>query len=152
QVWQPDLRESRPPPMLNALTIDVEDYYHVTAFEDQVPRHLWDQYPSRVVANTRRLLRLLERHGVRATFFVLGWVGRRFPELVRDIADAGHEVGSHGYWHRLIYRMTPDEFRRDLKQSRVVLEDILGRPVVAYRAPCYSVTRESLWALDILRD
>jgi polysaccharide deacetylase family protein (PEP-CTERM system associated) len=138
--------------MLNALTIDVEDYYHVTAFEEQVPRRQWDQYPSRVVVNTRRLLRLLARHEVRATFFVLGWVGRRFPALVREIADAGHEVGCHGYWHRLIYRMTPDEFRRDLRQARVVLEDVVGRPVVAYRAPCFSVARTTLWALDILRD
>jgi polysaccharide deacetylase family protein (PEP-CTERM system associated) len=138
--------------MLNALTIDVEDYYHVTAFEGQVSRRQWDQYPSRVERNTRRLLEVLARHGVRATFFVLGWVGHRFPGLVREIAAAGHEVGCHSYWHRLIYRLTPDEFRQDLKQARVVLENALGGPVTAYRAPCYSVTRASLWALEILQE
>lgn len=138
--------------MLNALTIDVEDYYHVTAFEDQVPRSRWDDYPSRVVDNTRRLLRMFERRGVRATFFVLGWVGRRHPELVREIAAAGHDVGCHGYWHRLIYKMTPEEFRADLTLARDVLEDIVGKPVVAYRAPCFSVARVTMWALDILRD
>src|SRR4051812_19040401 len=101
--------------MLNALTIDVEDYYHVTAFEGRVERRQWDQYPSRVVPNTQRLLDLLERRGIRATFFILGWVGHRFPALVRAIADAGHEIGCHSYWHRLIYRMSPREFREDLK-------------------------------------
>ncbi len=139
-----------PSAILNALTIDVEDYYHVTAFEGQVQRRDWDQYPSRVVGNTHRILRILERRGIHATFFVLGWVAHRFPELVRAIADAGHEVGSHSYWHRLIYQMTPDEFQADLKQSRVVLEDILSAPVQAFRAPSYSVTRQSLWALEIL--
>lgn len=139
-------------PILNALTIDVEDYYHVSAFEDRIDRRDWDRFPSRVVPNTHRLLELLGRRGVHATFFVLGWVARRFPELVREIAAAGHEVGSHSYWHRLIYRMTPAEFRADLKESRVVLENILGRPVTAYRAPSFSITRESLWALDILAE
>lgn len=138
--------------VLNALTIDVEDYFHVTAFERQAPRHLWDSFPSRVVVNTRRLLDLLGRRGVRATFFVLGWVAHRYPRLVRAIADAGHEVGCHSYWHRLIYRLSPDEFRRDLRQAQAVIEDACGASVRAHRAPTWSVTDRSLWALDVLAE
>jgi polysaccharide deacetylase family protein (PEP-CTERM system associated) len=89
---------------------------------------------------------------LRATFFVLGWVGRRFPGLVREIVRQGHEVGCHSYWHRLIYRQTPDEFRDDLRLARDVLESAAGRPVTAFRAPSYSITRNSLWALDILKN
>ncbi len=136
--------------LLNALTIDVEDYYHVSAFEGIVHREQWDRHASRVVDNTRRVLELLAGHGVEATFFVLGWVAERFPELVRDIRAAGHEIGSHGYWHRLIYRQTADEFRDDLRRSRGVLEDLLGEPVIAYRAPSFSITRQSEWALEVL--
>ncbi len=136
--------------LLNAFTVDVEDYYQVTAFEGQVERSAWPSYESRVAANTRRLLRLLERFEVRGTFFVLGWVARRFPQLVREIQRAGHEVGSHSYWHRLVYRQSPQEFRDDLVQSRRVLEDVTGAPIMAYRAPSFSITRQSLWALDIL--
>jgi polysaccharide deacetylase family protein (PEP-CTERM system associated) len=137
---------------VNVMSIDVEDYYHVTNFEGKVQRCDWDGYPSRVRANTRRLLKLLDKHQVQGTFFVLGWVGRRFPGLVREIVRAGHEVGCHSYWHRLVYRQTPEEFRSDLQMARDVLEDASGEPVTAYRAPCYSITRESLWALDILKD
>ncbi len=138
------------PPILNAMTIDVEDYYHVSAFEGTVDRARWGDYPSRVVGNTHRLLERLARNGVRATFFVLGWVAERYPQLVRDVAAAGHEVGSHGYWHRLIYRQSPDEFRQDVRRSRAVLEDVSGRPVTAYRAPSFSITRQSQWALEVL--
>ena len=133
-----------------AMTVDVEDYFQVSAFERHVKRECWDQYESRVVGNTHRVLRLFAEHEVRATFFVMGWVAHRFPDLVRDIRRDGHEIGSHSYWHRLIYRQTPDEFRADLRQSRDVLEDILGEPVTAYRAPSFSITPQSLWALDIL--
>ncbi|MHB1035988.1 MAG: XrtA system polysaccharide deacetylase [Pirellulales bacterium] len=135
---------------LNAFTVDVEDYYHVSGFEHHVSRRSWHAYKSRVVPNTHRMLDLLEEHGVRATFFVLGWVAERFPRLVREIRDAGHEVGSHSYWHRLIYRLTPEEFREDLVRSRDVLQDILGEAVTAFRAPSFSITKHSLWALDIL--
>jgi polysaccharide deacetylase family protein (PEP-CTERM system associated) len=137
-------------PMLNALTIDVEDYYHVSGFEDCVDRADWDRLESRVVASTHRLLDLLEAHDVRATFFVLGWVADRHPRLVRAIARAGHEIGCHSYWHRLVYRQTPAEFRADLCRARDVLQDVVGKPVTAYRAPSFSVTRDSLWALDVL--
>ena len=139
-------------PIVNVLSIDVEDYYQVTNFENQVERRQWDQYPSRVVSNTRRLLDMLDRHQLRATFFVLGWVGRRFPNLVREITRQGHEVGCHSYWHRLIYRQTPEEFREDLRLARDVLESASSTKITAYRAPSYSITRDSLWALEILKD
>ena len=138
--------------MLNALTIDVEDYFQVTAFDDLVSRRDWDHMPSRVVANTRRILRMLDRHGVRATFFVLGWVASRFPELVREIHRAGHEVGCHSFWHARVYTLSPDEFREDLRLACDVLADITGTAVTAYRAPSFSITRHSLWALDILAE
>jgi len=147
QSRQPDRQ-----PLINALTIDVEDYFQVTAFEKQILRHQWDAFESRVVANTRRILRLLDFHGVRATFFILGWVARRFPQLVRDIRRDGHEVGSHSYWHRLIYQLSREEFRKDLRLSRDVLQDILGEAVTAYRAPSFSITARSIWALDILAE
>jgi polysaccharide deacetylase family protein (PEP-CTERM system associated) len=144
--------EQETPAITNVLSIDVEDYFQVTNFEARVERREWDKYPSRVVANTRRLLNLLDRRQARATFFVLGWVGRRFPGLVREIVKAGHEIGCHSYWHRLVYRQKPNQFRQDLRLARDVLESASGQPVVAYRAPSYSITRESLWALDILED
>ena len=136
--------------ILNALTIDVEDYYHVSGFEGRVDRARWDEYPSRVGPNTRRLLDLLAAAGVRATFFVLGWVAERQPGLVRAIRRDGHEVGCHSYWHRLIYAQTPAEFRADLCRARDVLQDILSERVIAFRAPTFSITRASLWALDVL--
>jgi len=136
--------------VLNAFTVDVEDYFHVANFEDVVSRKSWDQYPSRVVGNTTRILDLLDRHQVKATFFVLGWVASRHPEIVREIHHRGHEIGSHGYWHRLIYRQSPRQFLADLRRSRKLLEDVTGVRVRAYRAPSFSITRQSLWALDIL--
>ncbi|MCO6459756.1 MAG: DUF3473 domain-containing protein [Pirellulaceae bacterium] len=135
---------------LNAFTVDVEDYFQVTSFERQIDRADWDQFPSRVAPPTRQLLELLARHETRGTFYVLGWVAERHPELVREIAAAGHEIGSHSYWHRLVYGLTPDEFREDLRRSRDVLQQITGQPVVTYRAPTFSITRRSLWALEIL--
>jgi polysaccharide deacetylase family protein (PEP-CTERM system associated) len=135
---------------VNALTVDVEDYYQVSAFERQIPREDWDNYPGRVVDNTRRILEALARHNTKATFFVLGWVADRSPQLIREIDAAGHETGSHGYWHRLIYEQSPAEFRSDVRQSRTAIEQAIGRPVSAYRAPSFSVTRQSLWALETL--
>lgn len=137
-------------PVRNALTIDVEDYYHVSAFETLLCRSQWPTMPSRVATGTRLLLDILAKHQVRATFFVLGWVAEHHPALVRAIAAAGHEIGCHSYWHRLVYRQTPEEFRTDLRRARAVIEDVTGQPVRAYRAPCFSITRRSLWALDIL--
>jgi len=138
--------------MQNAFTVDVEDYYHVSAFESVVSRAQWEHYPSRVVKNTHRLLDLLEKKQVRATFFILGWVADKYPDLIRDVQRAGHEIGCHSYWHRLIYLMTPEQFREDLILSKDLLEQITGTPVCSYRAPSFSITQQSLWALDILAE
>ena len=136
--------------LLNAFTVDVEDYFQVSAFENDIKRDQWSGYTRRVVANTRRILALMDKHDVRGTFFVLGWIASLEPELVREIHRAGHEIASHGYWHRLVYRQTPERFREDIRRSRDLLQDITGEPVVAYRAPSFSITKQSLWALDIL--
>ena len=139
-----------PPPLLNALTIDVEDYYHVSGFDRCLSRRQWDDLPARVGDSTRRVLDRLAEAGVPGTFFILGWVAERQPALVRAIRAAGHEIGCHSYAHRLIYEQTPQQFRVDLRLARLVLEDILGEKVTAYRAPSFSIIKRSLWALDIL--
>jgi polysaccharide deacetylase family protein (PEP-CTERM system associated) len=136
--------------MVNAMTIDVEDYFHVSVFDGVVPREGWNRFESRVCANTDRMIEIFADAGVRATFFVLGWVGERFPELVRRLADGGHEIASHGYAHRLIYDQTPAAFREDVRRAKGVLESAAGCRVDGYRAPSYSVTPRSLWALDVL--
>ncbi|MFH1924581.1 MAG: XrtA system polysaccharide deacetylase [Planctomycetota bacterium] len=136
--------------MRNAFTVDVEDYFHVQSFAKTVHPRDWDQHESRVVANTRRILRLLENHQVHGTFFILGWVADRFPELVQEIHQAGHEIGCHSFWHRLIYNMTPEDFREDLLQGCKAIEEITDQRVTAFRAPSFSITEQSLWALDIL--
>ena len=136
--------------MLNALTVDVEDYFQVTAFERHVRRDEWDHYPSRVDDNTRRTLDMVDEFNIKATFFVLGWIAERRPNLVKEIHRRGHEIACHGYGHELIYRIGPDKFRTDLKRSRDILEGICGEKINGYRAPSYSITRKSLWALDIL--
>ena len=136
--------------IVNAMTIDVEDYFHVSVFDGVVPRHQWDGLESRVCANTDRLLEILDERDVRATFFVLGWVAERFPDLVRRIAWAGHEIASHGYAHRLVYDQTPTAFRDDVRRAKALLEATAGVPVLGFRAPSYSITPRSLWALDVL--
>jgi polysaccharide deacetylase family protein (PEP-CTERM system associated) len=138
--------------IVNAMTVDVEDYFHVSVFDGVIPRHTWDRLDSRVCANTTRLLKIFEATGVRATFFILGWVAERFPSLVGEIAAAGHEIASHGYGHRLVYDLTPDAFRDDVRRSKDLLESATGVPVYGYRAPSFSVTARSLWALDVLID
>jgi polysaccharide deacetylase family protein (PEP-CTERM system associated) len=138
--------------MLNALTIDVEDYYHVTGFESVIQRADWDGYESRVERNTLRLLDLLDTHYTRATFFVLGWVAERHPQLVRTIHACGHEVASHGYAHQRIYTQTPKQFREETHRSKQLLEDVISGPILGYRAASYSITQQSLWALEILRE
>jgi polysaccharide deacetylase family protein (PEP-CTERM system associated) len=136
--------------MMHAFTIDVEDYFHVSAFADRVSPSEWDRHEQRVEIGTHRILSLLDRFQVRATFFVLGWVAERNPELVRRIHAAGHEIASHSYWHRLVYDLTPEEFRDDFRRSRQVLEEIIGESIGGYRAPSFSIIKKSLWALDIL--
>lgn len=136
--------------MQNALTIDVEDWFQVAAFFPHVPRSSWAGRESRVVANTGRLLDLLAERQMRATFFVLGWVAEREPALVRRIAAAGHEVACHGYSHEFVYRQSPEVFRAETVRAKSHLEDLLGIAIDGYRASTYSITRQSLWALDIL--
>jgi len=137
-------------PVRNALTIDVEDYFHVSALAPSISRDSWDGRESRVVENTQKLLDIFEEFGVQATFFVLGWVAERYPDLVKQIATRGHEIGCHGFSHRLIYQQSPREFRDETQHSRRLLEDIIGCSVLGYRAASFSITRKSLWALDIL--
>lgn len=139
-----------PQPLVNAMTIDVEDYFHVSAFDGVVPRSQWDRLESRVCANTERLLDLFAEHNVRATFFVLGWVAERHPALIGRIAAAGHEVASHGFGHRLVYDQTAAAFREDVRRAKAVVEQAAGTAVHGYRAPSYSIVARSLWALDVL--
>jgi polysaccharide deacetylase family protein (PEP-CTERM system associated) len=137
---------------LNALTFDVEEYFQVEAFSALVDRGAWSHLPSRVVACTERILDLLDAHGTSATFFVLGWVAERQPGLVRAIRARGHELACHGYGHRPIGALAPDEFRADVRRAKRTLEDAAGTAVIGYRAPTFSVVRETLWALDVLVD
>ena len=136
--------------MLNAFSVDVEDYFQVGAFEQACPRDRWSQYEPRVERNTRRLLDLCAKHDVKGTFFTLGWVAERWPGLVREIRQAGHELGTHGQDHRRVTTMTPAEFREDIRRSKNTIEDVSGAEVIGYRAPNYSIVRETLWAMDIL--
>jgi polysaccharide deacetylase family protein (PEP-CTERM system associated) len=136
--------------VVNAMTVDVEDYFQVSAFDAVVPRSRWDQHESRVSANTDRLLALFADHGLTATFFVLGWVADRCPGIVARIAGLGHEIASHGYRHELIYTQTPAVFREDVRRAKATLEAASGRAVDGYRAPSFSITARSLWALDVL--
>lgn len=139
-------------PVVNAMSIDVEDYFHVSVFDGLVPRVKWDSMESRVHRNTMRLLEIFAEFKVRSTFFVLGWVGERHRDMVATIARQGHEIASHGYAHRLIYDQTPTAFRDDVRRAKGILEDACGRAVVGYRAPSYSITPRSLWALDVLAE
>ena len=133
-----------------ALTVDVEEYFHVSAFTELVPCEAWDRQPSRVVQNTKKVLELLAEFGLRGTFFVVGWVAKRYPSLVREIQGAGHDLGCHSYAHRLIYRLSPKEFRDDTRRATAAIEDAAGTAVHAYRAPSFSITNRSLWAFEIL--
>lgn len=136
----------------NYLTIDVEDYFQVAAFEKQVTPAEWPQFQSRVADNTTSILDILEIYSVKATFFIVGWVAAKHPALVREISKRGHEIGCHSYSHQRIHTLTRDAFRDDTKRSKEILEDIAGREVKGYRAPTYSITRDTLWALNILAD
>ncbi len=138
--------------IVNAMTVDVEDYFQVEAFRTSVGKERWDEYPVRVEDSTRRILDLFDRYEVKGTFFTLGWVAAKCPSLVEEIARRGHEVGCHSYWHRMVYTLTPDEFRQDTADATRALEDVVGQPIRSYRAPCYSVTPKSTWALEILAE
>jgi polysaccharide deacetylase family protein (PEP-CTERM system associated) len=135
---------------INAMSIDVEDYFHVAALSEAIAREDWDSMNARVDQSTRRLLEVFDTTGTRATFFVLGWVAERHPALVREIHRRGHEIACHGYSHRMVYQQSPEEFRSETLRSKALLEDISGEAVTGYRAASYSITAKSRWALDIL--
>ena len=138
--------------MRNVMSIDLEDWFCVYNLSRVIPYADWDRCESRVERNTTRLLALFARHNVQATFFVLGWVADRFPDLVREVERAGHEIGTHGYAHRLLTFMTPEEFRADLMRSLEVLARTATQPVLGFRAPSFSLTAETLWAVRILQE
>jgi polysaccharide deacetylase family protein (PEP-CTERM system associated) len=136
----------------NALTVDVEEYFQVAAFERTIVRDSWDTTESRVEFSTGRVLDLFEAQGVRGTFFVLGWIAERHPGLVRRIVKDGHELASHGYDHTRVHNFTPEQFRADVVRTKALLEDIGGVQVRGYRAPSYSINAKNLWALDVLQE
>lgn len=138
--------------MVNALTFDIEDYYHVQAFAHVIRPTDWPRYPMRVEKNTYRLLEMLAARKIRATFFVLGWVAERCAALVAEILKGGHEIGCHGYAHQMIGRGRREDFRDDILRAKSILEDQLGIAVKSYRAPSYSITSSTLWALEILAE
>lgn len=138
--------------MLNALSVDLEEYFQVANFDRYVDRADWPGLPSRVETQARRLLDLFDRAETRATFFVLGWVAERKPALVREIADRGHEIACHGYGHDIVYEIGPERFREDLRRGRAAIEAAIGGKVDGYRAPSFSITERSLWALEILAE
>src|SRR5438477_9086621 len=148
---QTSASEPRPkgtPPHL--FSVDVEEHFQVSAFESVVPRATWDCQPSRVERNTEILLQSLERFGVKGTFFVLGWVAQRCPGLVRRIAAAGHELGSHGWWHYRVTTLSAATFRDEVRDSKATLEDLSGTAVQGFRAPSFSIVPGFEWAFDVL--
>lgn len=138
--------------MLNALSVDVEDYFHVEAFADTIHYDEWSSFDIRVARNVARILDLFEKYNARATFFMLGWVAEKLPHLSRQIALYGHEIGCHGYAHRRLHTQTPRQFREDLRKATLILMDQVQRPVTCYRAPSFSVVKKTMWALDILAE
>lgn len=140
----------RTTPPLNALTVDVEDYFQVSALAPHIERRTWDSRPCRVERNVQRLLALFAERGARATFFTLGWIAERYPCLVRDIVDGGHELASHGYGHLRASEQGRDELFEDVSRAKRLLEDIAGVPVIGYRAPSFSIGRGNSWAFDVL--
>jgi polysaccharide deacetylase family protein (PEP-CTERM system associated) len=140
------------PAVRNAMTVDVEDYFHVSAFSAAISRRQWESLEYRAEKNTEKLLALFAESGIHATFFVLGWVAEKSPLLIRRIHSAGHEVACHGMEHELVYRQTPEVFRSETRKSKAVIEDIVGDRILGYRAASYSITNQSLWALDILSE
>ena len=136
----------------HAMTVDVEDYFHVAAFNKVINADEWDKWPCRVEANTNKLLQLFADSNIKITFFILGWVAERYPELVKAIHAQGHEIASHGYSHQLIYKQDQNVFREETEKSKRILEDLTQVQITGYRAASYSITRKSLWALDTLAE
>lgn len=149
----PASRDAEPDQAIrNALTVDVEDYFHVSALAETIDRGDWHSMEFRADASTDRLLALFDEFDVKGTFFVLGWLADKCPEVVRRIHAAGHEVACHGFSHQLVYNQTPEEFREETRRSKALLEDTTGAPVIGYRAASWSITERSLWALDVIHE
>lgn len=138
--------------IVNAMTVDVEDYFHVGAFENDISRDDWDSLPCRVEENTRKALDLFERNNVKATFFILGWVCERYPQLIREIHKNGHEIASHSIGHHRVTDLSKADFIDDITRSKKLLEDTIGAAVIGYRAPSFSIGEKNIWALDCLRE
>jgi polysaccharide deacetylase family protein (PEP-CTERM system associated) len=138
--------------MQNALTVDLEDYYQVTAFAGNIAPSDWGAHASRVEQNTQRILELLATEGCRATFFTLGWVAEKYPGLVHSVASAGHEIACHSYGHRLVYDLSRSEFYEDTRRAKQILEDATGCAIYGYRAPSFSITARTSWAFDVLAE
>ena len=136
--------------MLHSISVDVEEYFHAANLQHAAPPAAWHRLPQRVVSSTERTLEIFAKHNVRATFFILGYIAQRHPALIRRIFDAGHEIASHGYSHRLAFSQTPKQFLRDVKRSKALLENITGSRVLGYRAPNFSIQKENSWAYDAL--
>ena len=136
----------------NAMTVDVEDYFQVSAFEPYVARSTWDKQECRVERNVDRILQLFDRHGVKATFFTLGWIAERYPQMIRRMVEQGHEVASHGWSHVRVTQQDPTAFRQDVGRTKHLLEDLSGKEIIGYRAASYSIGASNLWALDVLRE
>mgnify|MGYP002632301185 FL=1 len=133
---------------MNAFSVDLEDWYQGI----ELPFDSWSQHTNRIRKGVDPLLELLDKHNTKATFFTLGWIGEKYPELIKQITDAGHEMASHGYSHEKVYDLTPEAFREEISKTKKILEDISGTEVTSFRAPFFSVTNKSLWALDILKE
>jgi polysaccharide deacetylase family protein (PEP-CTERM system associated) len=138
--------------VINALTFDVEDWFQAENLQSRCPFEKWDTFESGVEKNTENILALLKEYKQKATFFILGWAAEKNPGLVKRIHNEGHEIASHGYRHQIIYKISPRDFRRDLERSKKLLEDILGTKIIGYRAPNFSITKESQWAIDVLKE
>jgi len=139
-------------PQANAISVDVEDYFHTEAMSAVAPRENWDKFPAHIEANTSVLFELFAQYNVHATFFFLGWVAERFPQLVRQAHELGHEVGCHSYWHHPVFRMSAEEFRQDTHRAKAVIQDATGYPVMGYRAPNFSINQRAPWAYPILEE
>ncbi len=146
------MHEKQSDKIINALTIDVEDWFHASVFNDKISQKQWDKCESRVVCNVCKILHILRTRNVKATFFVLGWVAEKYPEIVQMIQWEGHELSTHGYAHKLIYKQTPKEFEEDVKSSIEIIESQTGTRVVGYRAPSYSIIDETFWAYEVIYD
>lgn len=138
--------------IINAMSVDVEDYFQVSAFEPYIDKSNWDNLEHRVAQNTNKILDIFMEFNVKATFFTLGWVAERYPEIVKRIIDEGHELACHGYEHIRVTEQTPKQFRLDIQHTKKILEDLAGKEVIGYRAASYSINAENLWAHDVLME